>query len=461
MMASTFSHDVIALLRRNRRLLGGASLYLGERLIASVLSLVVFVLLARLYSPAEYGMWAFTLGIMQFAAAFLVSAAEPIVVRQLLQSNSSRHAVMGSAALVIGVTSVLALVLPLGFILIWYRDNPVVMTIGLLYALACVPNFLLVLEYHLRAQERALELSRARFVAVVLGAALKIILALQGVPIQWLAAILPIEICVQVAILWMSVRNEKPKQPRWRVDMKLARSLLWACLPAMLAAVLVTLFFRINYLLLERLSNFEQVGFYALAFSVLQIVLMVPSVAMSALYPRLCDLFTRDVKRFSSVFHWLYFGAAAFGYACTLLVFLFGKPIVEWGFGSKYLESVPTLIVMFLALSVLATGVVRASVINILQVQRLHVWSAAIGLVLLIPISIAAIRIWGATGAAIGILISGAASCTFSSFLFPQLRSHARSQVLALLLLSPFFSPLTPSVLKTATAGPPEGPPAA
>lgn len=437
---SGLSRDFAQLLRRNGRLVLASSMYAGERIVAAVASLLVFVMLARIYGPHDFGIWSYTLGVMQFAAAALVGAAEPIVVRELVHRPRDAGVVLGSAAATLAGATVLALVLPLAFLFFKHGSDDTVMRIALLSALAYGPAVFFVIEHHFRALQMPLPIAAARFFAMLVGAVAKVSLALAGSGIATLAWVLVAESLVQVAILVLALRNASQGGLRWRVERPVVAQLLSRCLPAMVAAVAVTLFFRVNYLIVEALQGFEQVGYYAFAFNVMQLALVVPGMLMAGLYPRLCELIERDPARFRQVVAWLFFGAAAFGYGAAIFIALFGQALVGLLFGAKYLPAVPVLSWMFVAMAALATATVRAAVINVQQAQSLHLWSALIGLATLVPSSLWLVPMWGARGAAIAVVGSALVSGALTSFVFRKLRPHALDQLQALLLLTPFLA---------------------
>jgi O-antigen/teichoic acid export membrane protein len=432
--------DLKELMQRNGPLALASSMYVGERFIAAVASMVVFVVLARLYGPHDFGIWSYALGVMQFAAAALVGAAEPIIVRELVHRPGRAGAVLGSGLLVLASAAVFALALPLAFIFVKHGDDQSVMDIALLSALAHGITVFAVMEHYFRAVQLPLPITVARLVALITGAFVKVAMAVTGSDIATLGWALVLESVVQMGILWMAYSINPSGRVSWHVSREVVLALVRSCLPAMLAAVAVTALFRVNYLILETLQGFEQVGYYAFAFNITQLVLVIPVMAMAGLYPRLCELVNRDPARFRQVVSWLFFGAAVFGYGFAAVVAVAGENLVSFLFGEKYVPAVSVLIWLFFALAALATATVRAAVINVHQAQVLHLWSALIGLLVLVPLSVLLVPRWGANGAAMAMVVGSLVSGLLTSFLFPQLRLHALDQLKAMLLLTPFFS---------------------
>jgi O-antigen/teichoic acid export membrane protein len=433
------SRDLFELVRRNGTLVRASLMYVGERFAAAIASLLVFVVLARLYGPHDFGVWSYTLGVMQFAAAALVGAAEPVVVRELVHRPGRASVVLGSGVVMLAASSVLALAVPLAFLFYRHGEDQAVMGIALFSALAHGVMVFAVVEHYFRAAQLPLPIAAARLVALGVGAFAKIAMAFSGYDIFMLGWAMVLESVVHMGMLWMAYRKHHARGAGWQFSREVGWMLMRSCLPAMLAAVAVTLFFRVNYLILESLQGFEEVGYYAFAFNIMQLVVLIPTMALAGLYPRLCELVVQDPSRFRRVVSWLFFGAAVFGYASAALVALVGGQLISVFFGARYLGAVPVLTWMFVALAAISTASVRAAVINVHQAQGLHFWSALVGLLTIVPISLLLVPQYGSMGAAIAVVAGALASGLLTSFVFPQLRPHAMDQLRALLLLTPLF----------------------
>lgn len=422
----------------NKKLLVSSALYVVERLATSVVSFAVFVILARIYAPDQLGVWTFTLAIVQFAVSLIGSGMEPVVVRRLLAEPERRSETLGSAAVVIALLTICAATIPLVYLTVAHSGQREIVTIGLLAALAFLPQFTLVLEHFLRSTSRASPIVTGRFVAALVGGGGKIALAIGGAPIEALSVFLPIEAAIHAAILVISVRKSSANVTRWRVSPRVMRLLLAPGLPTIAAAIFGTLFFRVNYALLESLSDFTQVGLYSLAFTLLMFVASVPTLALTGLYPKLVEMAGRNRSRFEQVIAWLYFWGQCLGVTAVAVAWATADVLIPILFGARYAASADVLVVMFVALLFVVSGGIRACVINIDGRNGLHTWSALAGLAVLVPAGLALIPLYGAVGAAASIVAGSFVLTVATSFVIPSLRAQGRSQLLGLLLATPF-----------------------
>lgn len=434
--ANAMSH-LVERLRGNRHIVAASAVYVAERLTAAAIGFLVFTILARFYAPSEFGLWSYTIAIIQFASPFLAAGSEPIVVRELVRHADRRSEVLGSAAVVIASTTILATAIPLLYLYIAQGGEEQISKIAILASCAAVPNFMLVLEHYFRAETRPVPIVTARFAATVIGAAAKIALAFNGYSIVAISAVLPIEAAVQVLCLIVAATRGGRGGLRWSITQAMIRTLAYACLPAMISGLVVTIFFRVNYLLVQGLAGFKEVGYYALAFSLLQLTVTVPSLALTGIYPKLVAISHEGRARFAYAVRWLFFWGSLFGYMGMVVVVIGAHVFVPILFGSSYKPAATVASFMFLALIVITSGAVRAAVINIKLNTVYHLWSAAFGLVILVPVSYLLIPTYGAAGAAVGIVIGSAASAVVTTWLIPGLRPYAVDQIAGLFLLTP------------------------
>lgn len=428
------------MLQRHRTMALHSAWLLGERLASSLMSFGVFFVLARVYGPADFGVWNYALSVMQVAAGFLAASAEPILIRELVCHPTRQGAILGSGALVIGMTSSLVMVLPLAYLAATHAFHSTTVSIGMLVALSYAPNFLLVVEHFFRARNLTGAVVRARLLVGLVGSATRIGLAWSGQPIGVVALALPLETFLMGTLLLRTSRNDGFIMPRWVVNLYWVRKIAMSCWPAMVASTVVTVFFRISHVLLERLSSMEQLGLYAFGFSLLQMALSLPNILVNSLYPQMVELYQADMEHLLRRLRWLFFAASLFGWFCAASMGLLAHSVIPLAFGAKYQGAIGCAVVIFLAMPVLASGSVRAAVINIRGQQQLHLYSTILGLLILLPALLMLVPTHGAIGAAWAVVVSNLISAVATSWLFKGTRDLARCQLEALLLLTPFTS---------------------
>jgi O-antigen/teichoic acid export membrane protein len=419
-----------------KEVISSTLILLGDRMLGVLLNVVVLAALVKNYGPADFGKWSYVQTAVQMVAPFLALGAEPILMRELVRKPSERAEILGSAALMLFCASILASLLPLAFIVLVNPGDSELRRLAVLMTLANIPNAILVIEAAFKAEIRPLPIVIARSLALLTSAAIKIALCMAHVSISYIGAATAVEALVLGLALIATYQASGHRIAKWRVDRHRILFLCRQCLPAMASAVVVMLFFRINHLLLAGISTFDEVGRYALAFSIIQMLALLPWAAATSLYPSLVRLHETDHVAFRQNVAWMFWIFSLLGYLATASLVLIA-PYIEPMLSAKYHGVGAVLIAMSLNTVFTYSATARAQVINITNATHLHLIAALTGLAVLLPISMVLIPKWGAIGAAIGVTVASFVSGIATTIFLPQVRSIARLQLRALILLPP------------------------
>jgi polysaccharide transporter, PST family len=220
---------------------------------------------------------------------------------------------------------------------------------------------------------------------------------------------------------------------RWQVSRRAVRELFQLSWSGVLAAFLVTLFFRFTHVMLKSLGSYEELAYYAIAFQMFGVLNFLPNSVLAVIYPRLVQLHQNNRERYLRVLRTCYVLASAGGMAILVAVWLFVTPTIGLLFGPKSLPAAPVAIAMAVANVFTFSGAVRSQVIYIEHKPLYHVYNTVLGFVVLVPLNLVLIPRFGAVGAASAVACSCFTSAVLSSWIIPQLRDTAVDQALAFL----------------------------
>lgn len=206
----------------------------------------------------------------------------------------------------------------------------------------------------------------------------------------------------QAAALWWLTRQARlPGGHRLRVP---APSLIRGAAPFALAFVTLTVFYKVDVLIVDALRGPRAVGIYTAAYKFIDVTHALALVGIGALYPRLSRLLHGNVPR----------GARSAARALELitlpavmatgLLAIGGPRIVTLAFGGEYAAAGGVLTVLALAIPFLATNLLMGYVLG--ARNRMQWVAAAYGVGLLAKVlgDLVLIRTWGEIGAAAGML---------------------------------------------------------
>lgn len=177
--------------------------------------------------------------------------------------------------------------------------------------------------------------------------------------------------------------------------------------PTFLAiAVFSTLYWRIDILMLSKLSTLEQVGFYGACWRLLQFAMVVPTSLCLALYPQIVMAIEADSERLARL------AAVALRYLLALTlpvavaVTLLGEDLLALLFGASFRQAASTLTVLIWTLIPFCLVRYHAYVLVAANHQRADLGLNIIMSLLNIGLNLILIPRYGPTGAAIASLIA-------------------------------------------------------
>ncbi len=215
---------------------------------------------------------------------------------------------------------------------------------------------------------------------------------------------------------------------RWHVDGKLIKSLLTLSSTFALSLFMVNLNYRLNTVVMQHVSTLREIGFFAVALSLVELVLQIPTALSAIVFSRSAG--ARDDQAFTlkvvALMRWTTIAAACAGAGLCVV-----SPIlVPLAYGKEFASSVP-------AIFVLMPGVVSIAAFRLLTIDMngkgrpgLTMWASIPALGLNTALSTLLCPEWGALGAAAASSISYIAMTWIYMLLYMRVTKLRASDIL-------------------------------
>jgi O-antigen/teichoic acid export membrane protein len=149
--------------------------------------------------------------------------------------------------------------------------------------------------------------------------------------------------------IWAVSHVSKQSGPA-RLDRAFYLHFVRLAFPFVVIAIFVTLFWKLDVILLSKLTDMASVGVYSAAYRFFWLVMLVISSFVTSLFPILSEYFHSDTEAFERICFKAIRYFTVFVFPCVLGLFFLSKPIMLLIYGSKYLNAVPVLDVLCWAL---------------------------------------------------------------------------------------------------------------
>ena len=308
------------------------------RIVSMLFGFFYVMYTARYLGPANYGILAFALALNGIFGVIANFGLDPLTVREVARDkNLARKYLANGIALKLLSGALTFLIIYLAVNLLGYPEitRKVVYVVTLSTIIAGVSN---LFNDIYQAFERMEFMSIGQVFQSVLSLVFAITAIRLGLDVVYFAGIYLI---VNLIVLGyhLTVTTWKFLKPKIEVDLIFWKSVVREAWPFALTAVFVSIYYWIDSVMLSYMNGDEVVGWYNAAYRLVLILLVIPGIYFTAIYPVMSQFFKRskDSLKFSVERSIKYMSMLAFpiGVGTTLL----SDRIILLIFGHEYLPS--------------------------------------------------------------------------------------------------------------------------
>lgn len=397
----------------------------GDRVFRMGVGLVVGVWVARYLGPERFGLLSYA-GAWVFVFSFLSSLGlDTLVIRELVSGKNRHGIVMGTAFWLKAVGGVAVVLLSCGVAMITDKGEPVTISLIAITALGTLCQATDVLDYHFQALVQSRYITIARGIAFQALSIVKVVMILTKASLIAFALAGLAETILGALLLWIVYRRTSTPADRWTWSTVVARRLLSESWPLMFSALMITLYMKIDQVMLKSLSSAEEIGKYAAAVRISEGWYFVPMAIATSSFPKLVEAKAASEQALESMARRLYAGMLVICYGIIIPLCLLAGPLSDWMYGAKFHGMAGMLALNSWSGLFVGIGVIRSGYLTIQGQTRYYMWTIITGAVLNIGLNFAFMPQYGGMAAAAATLAAQALASYFSSFFFKPLRTHA------------------------------------
>jgi O-antigen/teichoic acid export membrane protein len=170
--------------------------------------------------------------------------------------------------------------------------------------------------------------------------------------------------------------------------------------PIGLGVIFSVLYFRLDIVMLQLITDDRVVGFYSAAYKLFEVVVVLPHSLMIVLFPSLVEEFHTDRRKFKISFKKALTVYFMVGSSIALVFFGFSNEIIGLIYGNDFLFSAKVLDVLAIAISLSFMIFLLSNILIVSGWEMTNTWSLVGATILNIALNLAWIPAHGAIGAA-------------------------------------------------------------
>lgn len=328
------------LIAKNATALGLSSL------LAKSIAAVLGILVTRYLGPVPYGDYSTAYA---YVGTFILFAE--LGISQLMVQEGSKNASVlpqyfGNTLFVKTVLCVLCYV---AMLLFMFPYNETVKTMVIFVGIAVCFNAINQSIYnYYQAVQKIYLAALYQFLTTLMIAIFTIIVLVAGLGVVSITFTHLFGYTITTVLLYLALRKEiKPK-----VELPTLSNMVVHGLPFGIHRIFYNVFTQFSILVLSWTATSEEVGIFSAAYKLILILVFIPSMMTSALYPVLYQLGDSDRSQHQGVIEKVFKALSAVGIAGSTLFFVLAGPLTEWLYDGKFNASIPILMIVswFLAL---------------------------------------------------------------------------------------------------------------
>ncbi len=416
----------------------------GWLLMARVGSLFIKMLITAIAIPnylgdAQTGILNYPLALISFFAAASALGTDSLVTRQLLLHPQQHHTILGSAfrlRLLAGLAAIPLIYLAYLLISHFAPEPPAApLNYVTIVSFMCVAQSVNIIDCYFQSIAKGKYIMYVQVGANLLSALVKLTLILCNAPlVAFIWMLLGDAVLLSVGYLYV-YRAQHHNPFHWKFDLTVAKDLLKHAWPLALSSVFVTLYMKIDQLMVDAFWGKASLGVYTTVVTLSEGWYFFPMALVAALFPALMHARRDDPARYQKRLQQLYELMVLISGSIALIITFAAPTIYQLLYYNRpeFHSGAPALAIHIWAGVFVFLGTASGQYLIAENLTRISFLRTAVGAVANILLNLWLLPRYGMNGAALATLLAYFIS-TFSILLIPKTRQHGFSMLKALIL---------------------------
>ena len=416
----------------------------GWLLIARVGSMLVkfvinSVLLSRYLSPTQFGVLNYPMVIVTFSAAAAALGMDGFITRELLNHPEKKDTLLGTAFWMRLTAGVLTLPLVYVAYLVLTTIQPLDTPFNyvLIVAFSAVIQSVNIIDSFFQSQVQGKNIMYVQVSGNILSALIKLVFILLKMPLIWFVYSLLFDAALLAAGYVILYKKGNNYISNWKFDHHITGYLLKNSWPLAFSAILVTIYMKIDQVMIPMYEKTSQLGIYMTAASLSENWYFIPVAIVTSVFPAIMHARKTDTVRYYKRLQNMYDLMVVLSVGIALVMSFGSGLIYHLLYKPAYWPGAPVLAVHVWAGVFVFLGSASGQYLIAEGYFKLSMLRTGFGAIINIVLNIFFIPAYGILGAAYATLIAYAVATFFIIFI-PKTSGQAVMMFKSLFLISLF-----------------------
>ena len=388
----------------------------GEKILRMIVGLFVGIWVARYLGPEQFGLFSYAQSFVGLFVAIAGLGLDGIIVRELVKDESKRDALLGTAFRLKLIGALLVLIALAIAVNLSEQDS---LTTLLIFTIASATVFqsFNVIDFYFQAKVLSKYIVYANIISLLISSMVKVGLILNDAPLLYFAYSILFDNFILICGFLYFYRNKALFVSRWYFDKKLARSLLKDSWPMILSGLVISVYMKIDQIMIKEMMNVEAVGFYSVAVKLTEIWLFITVAITSSIFPSIIKAKNISVDLYENRILNLYRVLFFISFVIAIFLSFFSEEIVMVLFGNSFYPSVQILVVYAWSNIFVFMNNASWKWYQIENLQKIAMVRLTLGALINVILNILFIKSYGLVGAAYATIISYSIAVYFGNLI--------------------------------------------
>ena len=376
---------------------------MGERILRMAVGLFVGIWVARYLGPEQFGLFSYAQSFVGLFMALATLGLDGIIVRELVKDRRKRDALLGTA-FTLKLIGAFVVLLVLVFTVNIISTDAQTKLLIIVIASATIFQSMNVVDFYFQSKVLSRYVAFANAFTLLISSAVKIWLIVNDAPLiafAWVVLFDSAILSLGYMYFYLKMGN---RIKQWIFDKDLAKSLLKDSWPLILAGIVISIYMKIDQVMIKEMLDVEAVGQYAAAARLSEAWYFIPGVLSTSLFPAMIaaknlnkTLYLARLQRLYDLMVWL---AVAIALPITFL----GEYIVNIFYGEAYNMASTVLIIHVWSGVFVSLGLVFGKYLTNEGLTKIALRRSVLGMFVNVTLNYLLIPFYGIEGAAIATL---------------------------------------------------------
>jgi O-antigen/teichoic acid export membrane protein len=310
-----------------------------EKILRMVVGLFVGIWVARYLGPEQFGLLNYAQSFVGLFTVFITLGLDAIVVKELMKKNKDDDILLGTAFFLklIGFLFLIILVIiSIQFTNNNYIDNLLIIIISF----SVVFQSFNVIDFYFQSKVLSKYVVISNTLSLFISSIIKIILILNNASLIYFAIVISVDTFILALGLIYFYKKQNLDFFSWRFNFEKAKFLLKQSWPLILSGIAISLYMKIDQIMIANILGDKSVGLYAVAVKFSEMWLFITVAITNSLFPAITNAKNISEELYLNRIKNLYRLLIFISLFISVFIYIFADYIILYTYGEQYKDSI-------------------------------------------------------------------------------------------------------------------------